>query len=69
MDGPLSVVTTLHNYNELKRGQRLINEQLALLEKAESCGIDCQVFREGVQQVMGRITALEQQFFTPPPTR
>lgn len=69
MDGPLSTVSTVANHQELKRAQRLIDEQLGQLAKAEQCGIDCMAFRDALKQVADRLTAIETHFFTPPPTR
>lgn len=65
----MSSVSTLANYQELLRGERLIGEALDDLAKAEVCGIDCQQFRELAQQKMAELAALKQQFFTPPPVR
>lgn len=60
---------TLANYQELKRGQRLIDGSLSTLVKAEQCGIECQSMRDALQQVSERIKAIESQFFTPPPLK
>lgn len=69
MDEQLSTVATLANYQALLRAERLINQQLSNLDKAEQCGIACSDFRSGVQQVMDRIASLKTHFFTPPPTQ
>ncbi len=57
------------NYDELKRAQRLINDRIAVLDKAESCGIECQEFRQMVKLVLDRLLKIEHHFFTPPPTQ
>jgi len=64
----LSTVSTLANYQELLRGERLINDALADLSKAEACGIDCQVFTEAAKHTMNKLAAIKANFFTPAPT-
>lgn len=67
MDESPGIWYTWANYQELKRAQRLIDSQLTTLSKAEACGIECQSFRDALQQVSARCQAIEQNFFTPPP--
>ena len=68
MGDRLSSVSTRANYEELLRGERLVNDALSDLSKAEACGIDCQVFTEAAKSTMSRLAAIKANFFNPPPT-
>lgn len=69
MNATEQMFVTLPNYHELLRGERLINDQIGTLDKAEQCGIECSGLRSALQQVADRYAALKKHFFTPPPTR
>jgi len=47
---------------ELRTNQRTLHDLIAELDKAESCGVDCQEFRRVHQQEHERITALIQHY-------
>ena len=55
-------------YDDLKRAQRLISDNVGILDKAQECGIECQDFRTMAKSVMDRLLRIEKHFFTPPPT-
>lgn len=67
-----SFPNTAH-YEMLIRGQRALNDVKPLIESAERCGMDCQVYREGHGYLGDQIGAFLREFFAdkitpgPPP--
>jgi len=60
---------TKRDFDELKRMERRLTDMLPILDRAESCGVECQTFREVVQEFLRRFGLFESNFFTPPPTK
>ena len=50
---------------EMKQARRTIDEVLPVMVKAESCGIECKVFREVRDTVADQLKNLEQEFMKP----
>ena len=50
---------------EMKQARRTIDEVLPLMDKAESCGIECKVFREVRDTVADQLKNHEQDFMKP----
>lgn len=69
MNAMMESVATLANYQELQRAERLLDDALGILAKAQTCGIQCDELQAAVRQVKDRAAAIKQHFFSPPPTR
>ena len=58
------------HYEMLVRGERSLNDALPLIAKAESCGVDCTEFREGLDFMRDRLAQFRSTYFpdqvTPP---
>ena len=50
---------------EIKQARRTLDEVLPLIDKAEKCGVDCQVFREVRDQKDDELKNLEAEFMKP----
>jgi hypothetical protein len=55
------------DYETLVRVERDLNEMLPLLDKADSCGVDCAVFRQQRDDLAKQLSLIKQHFMTPPP--
>jgi len=50
---------------EMKQARRTLDEVLPLMDKAEKCGVECQVFREVRDRVADQLKNLEAEFMKP----
>lgn len=50
---------------EMKQARRTLDEVLPLMDKAEKCGIECQVFRTVRDTVAEQLVNLEKEFMGP----
>jgi hypothetical protein len=58
---------TREDFEELKAMQRKVTEMAELLDAVESCGVDCDVYREVSKVQLDRLQNIERVFFSPPP--
>lgn len=49
----------------MKQARRTLDEVLPLMDKAEKCGVECQVFREVRDRVADQLKNLEAEFMKP----
>lgn len=66
MANKLQVFTRTH-FKALKDAQRDLHDILPEIDKADRCGIECREFREVLDELSRRFTAIEREFMTPPP--
>ena len=50
---------------EMKQARRTLDDVLPLMDKAEKCGVECQVFREVRDRVADQLKNLEAEFMKP----
>ena len=50
---------------EMKQARRTLDEVLPLMDKAEKCGIECQVFKEVRERISDQLKNLEAEFMKP----
>lgn len=60
-------VLTKSHYDMLRAAQRRLHDLLPFVDKAESCGFDCQPYRQAHADFGQQIEKLLTEFFTPPP--
>lgn len=57
----------LADFEDLKKSQRKLADLVPLLDKAERCGTDCQVYRSIVGELGKRLESIEREFMNPIP--
>lgn len=62
-----SNILTADDYNKLVAAERELHDMLADLDAQESCGFDCQAFREIRQHQLDQISRIKQAYFPTPP--
>ena len=55
------------DYEKLLREKRRLHDLLETYDKAESCGVNCDVYRGINATQMEALEQFERNFFTPPP--
>jgi len=50
---------------QMKQARRTLDEVIPLIDKAESCGIECQVFKEVRERIADQLKNLEAEFMKP----
>lgn len=51
----------------MEDADRLLADLLPVMDNAEACGSDCQMFRAKADELRKRFAAIRQNFMTPPP--
>jgi len=60
---------TRHDYELLKTAQRKLHDLLPIIDKCKKCGIPCSDYESSREGMLEALLALEEEFFTPPPTK
>jgi hypothetical protein len=66
-DGRFVTPFDREDFQKLKDAQRQLNDLLSVMDRAEACGTDCQVFREVTREYLERLMNIEREFMNPPP--
>lgn len=56
------------HYETLIKARRLANELLPVMDKAESCGVDCSTWRAQLAQADADLANIQTHFMTPAPS-
>lgn len=62
-------VFTLKDWEQLQEAKRILHDVLPEFDKAESCGNDCQNFREIHAEMLRRLAAIETHYLPVRPER
>lgn len=60
-------VFTQQDVDMLKKAQRKLADLIPMLDKAERCGVDCDVYRAIVKELGDRLENVEREFMNPLP--
>lgn len=58
-------IFTEEDVRKMKQARRTLDEVLPLIDKAESCGIACEAFKEVRDRISTQLTSLEKEFMKP----
>lgn len=50
---------------KMKQARRTLDEVLPLIDKAESCGIECKIFKDVRNRISDQLINLEKEFMKP----
>jgi hypothetical protein len=56
------------DYKTLIDTRRLLNDLIVTMDKAESCGLNCAVWRQQRADLDKQLEMIQQHFMTPPPS-
>lgn len=56
------------HYDDLRKSLQDLTDIMPVLQKAETCGIDCQEFRARIDFARQALENIEREFMQPPPT-
>lgn len=56
---------TDEDLKEIERAERMLHDLLPAIEKAESCGLECQHFRDVMEALQKDLAAFKANYFTP----
>lgn len=58
---------TRQQYDAMKKEERSLQDTLEMCDRAERCNIDVGQYRGVIDELRGRISAYEREFFSPVP--
>lgn len=60
---------TRADFDALKRAQRILHDLAPTIDKAESCGVECEGYRAIAREIGDRLMMIETHFLSTPPER